>query len=294
MEKRIKIEDFHYRPGHSKLLKDRPHEIPDVYKDKDEYKDMMEDYMDQMQSLQSMMYAYDRYSLLLIFQGMDTSGKDGAIKHVMSGINVAGVQVYAFKRPNDTELDHDWMWRTTCCLPERGRIGIFNRSYYEEVVVVKVHPEILHKYQRIPHDLVKDEKKVFEGRYRDINNFEDFQYRNGCRIIKFFMNISKDEQKARLLDRIEQPEKNWKMSLQDVEERKHWDEYMQAYQDLLDETSTEHCPWYVIPANDKKNARLIVSRILLWEMKRLDMQFPEVTDEFRAKLQEVRAFLEKG
>jgi PPK2 family polyphosphate:nucleotide phosphotransferase len=294
MENKIRIEDFHYRPGHSPQLADHPYEIPDIYENKDEYRDLMEDYMDQMQSLQSMMYAHDRYSLLLIFQGMDTSGKDGTIKHVMSGINVAGVQVYSFKRPSEMELEHDWMWRTTCCLPERGRIGIFNRSYYEEVVVVKVHPEILHNVQRIPHDLIKNDKKVFEDRYKDINNFEDFQYRNGCRIIKFFMNISKDEQKDRLLERIEMPEKNWKMSLGDVEERKHWEKYMQAYQDLLDQTSTDHCPWYVIPANDKKNARLIVSRILLGELKRLDMHFPIVTKEFKAQLEEVRTYLEKN
>lgn len=291
MEHRIKVEDYRYVPGQSQRLVAIPQEIPDVYEDKDEYEDMMEEYMEQMQSLQDMLYAYDRYSLLLIFQGMDTAGKDGAIKHVMSGINVTGIQVFTFKRPSDLELDHDWMWRTTCCLPERGRIGIFNRSYYEEVLVVKVHPEILRNYQRIPHDLIADEAQVWEDRYRDINQFEDYQYRNGCRVVKFFLNISKDEQKRRLLDRIDQPEKNWKMSLQDVEERKDWDRYMAAYQDLLDKTSTAHCPWYVIPANDKKNARLIISRIVLAEIKKLDMHFPEVTDAFRAKLQEVKDYL---
>lgn len=292
MEHRIKIGDFKYVPGKSPKLSERPNEIPDVYEDKDHYEDMMAEYTSQMQSLQDMLYAYDRYSLLLIFQGMDTSGKDGAIKHVMSGINVTGVQVFSFKKPSDMELDHDWMWRTTCCLPERGRIGIFNRSYYEEVLVVKVHPKILREYQRIPHDLIEDEAKVWDDRYRDINNFEDFQYRNGCRVVKFFINISKDEQKKRLMDRIDQPEKNWKMSLQDVEERKHWDEYMDAYQSLLDQTSTPNCPWYVVPGNDKKNARLIISRIILHELKSLDMHFPEVTDEFRARLQEVKDFLE--
>lgn len=291
MESRIKIEDFRYAPGKSPRLSAIPNEIPDVYKNKDEYEDLMAEYTEAMQSLQDMLYAYDRYSLLLIFQGMDTAGKDGAIKHVMSGINVTGVQVFTFKRPSDMELDHDWMWRTTCCLPERGRIGIFNRSYYEEVLVVKVHPEILHKVQRIPHDLIENEAKVWEDRYRDINNFEDFQHRNGCRVVKFFVNISKDEQKKRLLDRIDQPEKNWKMSLQDVEERKDWDNYMDAYQELLDKTSSPNSPWYVIPGNDKKNARLIISRIILSELKSLDMHFPEVTDEFRAKLKAVKDVL---
>ncbi|MEY3442280.1 MAG: hypothetical protein RLZZ519_561, partial [Bacteroidota bacterium] len=278
MESRIKIEDFRYAPGKSAKLSSIPTEIPDVYKNKDEYEDLMGEYTEKVQSLQDMLYAYDRYSLLLIFQGMDTAGKDGAIKHVMSGINVTGVQVFTFKRPSDMELDHDWMWRTTCCLPERGRIGIFNRSYYEEVLVVKVHPEILRNYQRIPKDLIADENKIWEDRYKDINNFEDFQHRNGCRVVKFFLNISKEEQKRRLLDRIDQPEKNWKMSLQDVEERKDWEKYMDCYQELLDKTSSPNSPWYVIPANDKKNARLIISRIILGELKSLDMHFPEVTD----------------
>ncbi|MBK9448619.1 MAG: polyphosphate kinase 2 family protein [Bacteroidetes bacterium] len=293
MESKIKIEDFRYAPGKSANLSKIPTEIPDVYKNKDEYEDLMGEYTEKMQSLQDMLYAYDRYSLLLIFQGMDTAGKDGAIKHVMSGINVTGVQVFTFKRPSDMELDHDWMWRTTCCLPERGRIGIFNRSYYEEVLVVKVHPEILRNYQRIPKDLIADENKIWEDRYKDINNFEDFQHRNGCRVVKFFLNISKEEQKRRLLDRIDQPEKNWKMSLQDVEERKDWEKYMDCYQELLDKTSSPNSPWYVIPANDKKNARLIISRIILGELKSLDMHFPEVTDEFRAKLKAVKDVLDQ-
>ncbi|MBL0015459.1 MAG: polyphosphate kinase 2 family protein [Bacteroidetes bacterium] len=293
MESKIKIEDFRYAPGKSANLSKIPTEIPDVYKNKDEYEDLMGEYTEKMQSLQDMLYAYDRYSLLLIFQGMDTAGKDGAIKHVMSGINVTGVQVFTFKRPSDMELDHDWMWRTTCCLPERGRIGIFNRSYYEEVLVVKVHPEILRNYQRIPKDLIADENKIWEDRYKDIINFEDFQHRNGCRVVKFFLNISKEEQKRRLLDRIDQPEKNWKMSLQDVEERKDWEKYMDCYQELLDKTSSPNSPWYVIPANDKKNARLIISRIILGELKSLDMHFPEVTDEFRAKLKAVKDVLDQ-
>ncbi|MFM2375468.1 MAG: hypothetical protein RLZZ165_565 [Bacteroidota bacterium] len=291
MEHKIRTSDFRYVPGKSPKLSAIPQEIPDVYKNEGQFNEWMAEYMGKMQSLQDMLIAYDRYSLLLIFQGMDTSGKDGAIKHVMSGINVTGIQVFTFKRPSDMELDHDWMWRTTCCLPERGRIGIFNRSYYEEVLVVRVHPKILRETQRIPYDLIKDEGKVWEDRYMDINHFENFQYRNGCRVVKFFLNISKEEQKKRLLARIEQPEKNWKMSLQDVEERTHWEAYMEAYQEMLTKTSTEESPWYVIPGNDKKNARLIISRIILEEMQGLDMHFPEMTDGFRHRLQEVKDFL---
>lgn len=293
MEQKIKAEDFKYIPGKSPVLSKHPNSIPDIYDNKKDYvKDLLA-YRKQIEVLQTMMYAQDKYSLLLIFQGMDTSGKDGAIKHVMSGINVAGVQVYSFKKPTSVELDHDFMWRTTQSLPERGRIGIFNRSYYEEVLVVKVHPKILRDYQRIPAEFIKDEAKVFEQRYEDIKQFEDFLHRNGTRVVKFFLNISKDEQKARLIDRIDRPDKNWKMSLGDIEERKYWAEYQNAYQDLLDKTSTKNSPWYVIPGNDKKNARLIISQIVLAEMDNFHLKFPEVTEEFKAQLQEVKEVLEK-
>jgi PPK2 family polyphosphate:nucleotide phosphotransferase len=294
MEHKIKIEDFKYTPGKSPLLSARPHEIPDVYDGKKEYEAMMLEFGEKMEELQAMMLAQDRYSMLVIFQGMDTSGKDGAIKHVLAGINPAGIQVFTFKKPSDTELDHDWMWRTTVSLPERGRIGIFNRSYYEEVLVVKVHPKIMREYQRIPASLIKDETKVFEDRYKDINNFEDYLVRNGTRFVKIFLNISKDEQKDRLLARIEEPDKNWKMSLQDVVERDSWHLYMDAYQTLLDKTSTADAPWYVVPGNDKKNARLIISQILLHEMQQLEMAFPVVTEDFKAKLNEVRDYLMKS
>jgi PPK2 family polyphosphate:nucleotide phosphotransferase len=294
MELKIDINDFRYTPGKSPVLAKLPNAIHDIYDDKDEYEQMLEEHKKKIQEYQAMMYAQDRYSMLLIFQGMDTSGKDGAIKHVMAGTDPAGVQFYAFKKPNDTELDHDWMWRTTTCLPERGRIGIFNRSYYEEVLVVKVHPKILREYQRIPAEMIKDEAKVWKHRYSDINNFEDFISRNGTKVVKFFINISKEEQKQRLLDRIDQPDKNWKMSLQDVVERESWQGYMDAYQDLLTHTSTDNAPWYVVPGDDKKNARLIISSIVMAEFAKLDLHYPETTEEFRAKLREVREYLMKN
>jgi PPK2 family polyphosphate:nucleotide phosphotransferase len=290
----IKIDQFLYTTGKSPRLAALPNEVKDLYDGKKEYESMIQDCQEQMESLQSLMLAQDRYSLLVIFQGMDTSGKDGAIKHVMSGISPAGIQTFTFKKPTDAELDHDWMWRTTVCLPERGRIGIFNRSYYEEVLVVKVHPKIMREYQRIPANLIQDENQVFEDRYRDINNFEDYLVRNGTKIVKIFLNISSDEQKERLLARIEEPDKNWKMSLQDVVERDSWDKYMDAYQAVLDKTSTAAAPWYVVPGDDKKNARLIISEIIISELKRLELSFPVVTDEFRAKLAEVRDYLMKS
>ena len=288
MKLRIDPEQFRYVPGEEGAYAKLPTKINPIYEGKKEYRNLLEDYMDEIKELQRKMYAHDRYSLLLIFQGMDAAGKDGAIRHVMSGINPAGVQVFSFKKPTSKELDHDWMWRTTRCLPERGRIGIFNRSYYEEVLVVKVHPKILTDYQRIPAENRQDIDRVFEERYQDIVNFEDFLYRNGTRVVKFFLNLSYDEQRDRLIDRIDRPEKNWKMSLGDVEERGHWKDYQEAWEELLEKTSSERAPWYAIPADDKKNARLIISQIVLNTLNGLDMAYPTVTDEFKAELQEAK------
>jgi PPK2 family polyphosphate:nucleotide phosphotransferase len=215
---------------------------------------------------------------LLIFQAMDAAGKDGAIRHVMSGVNPQGCQVFSFKHPSATELEHDFLWRTTQCLPERGRIGIFNRSYYEEVLVVRVHPEIL-RGQGLP-DALLDEETVWQERYRSIVDSESHLYRNGTRIIKFFLHLSKEEQRKRFLDRIDEPEKNWKFSQADIGERKFWKQYMEAYEECLSGTSTKIAPWYVVPADDKENARLIISQIILDTFKTLDMHYP-VTDEKR-------------
>ncbi len=222
---------------------------------------------------------------------MDAAGKDGAIRHVMSGVNPQGCQVFSFKQPSAEELDHDFLWRTTRCLPERGRIGIFNRSYYEEVLIVRVHPEILHN-QGIPPELL-DVQTVWQERYRSIVDLEDHLHRNGTRIVKFFLHLSKEEQRKRLLKRIDEPDKNWKFSLADVKERNLWDRYMSAYEDCLGATSTTAAPWYVVPADDKENARLVVSRVIVDTLKELGMSYPELTAAQRKDLQSIRRLLSK-
>jgi len=242
--------------------------------------------VEELSSFQRLHYASNRYAVLLIFQAMDAAGKDGAIRHVMSGVNPQGCQVFSFKHPSATELDHDFLWRSTRELPERGRIGIFNRSYYEEVLIVRVHPEIL-KGQRLPEHLL-DEKSIWRGRYRSILDLEAHLHRNGTHIIKFFLHLSKDEQRKRFLERIDDPDKNWKFSLADMKERKFWKQYRKAYEACLSATSTEDNPWYVVPADDKENARLIVAEIILDVFKHLKMAYPQPTDERRLELQQIR------
>ncbi|MBM4257242.1 MAG: polyphosphate kinase 2 family protein [Deltaproteobacteria bacterium] len=237
---------------------------------------------------QEKLYAQDRWALLLIFQAMDAAGKDSTIEHVMSGVNPQGCQVYSFKAPSVEELDHDFMWRTTRCLPERGRIGIFNRSYYEEVLVVRVHPEILAK-QRLPEKLVS--KDIWKERYEDINAFERYLSRNGTVIRKFFLHVSKKEQKQRFLDRLAEPEKNWKFALQDVKERKYWDTYMQAYEEMIRNTSSDHAPWYVIPADHKWFMRLAVAEVIADTLERLNLAFPPVDAEKKQELETAQALL---
>ena len=274
-------------------LASQPTKVAPLYQKKKEYNELLDAYSNEIRDLQAMMYAQDKYSLLLIFQGMDTAGKDGAIKHVMSGINPAGFMISSFKKPSDNELDHDWMWRTTCKLPQRGRIGIFNRSYYEEVLVVKVHPKILTDYQRIPAEFIQDLDGVFQERYEDIRNFEKFLHRNGTKVVKFFIHISKEEQRQRFLKRIDVPEKNWKMTTADIKERGFWDDYQKTYAEALGATSTPDSPWYAIPGDDKKNARLIISQVVLNQLESLHLKYPEASDEHRAELQEIRKQLEK-
>jgi PPK2 family polyphosphate:nucleotide phosphotransferase len=239
--------------------------------------------------LQQLHYASNRYALLLIFQGMDAGGKDGAIRHVMSGVNPQGCEVFSFKQPTAEELEHDFLWRTNRHLPERGRIGIFNRSYYEEVLVVRVHPEIL-RAQRLPDDLL-DQKTIWKERYRSIVDLEEHLHRNGTRIIKFFLHLSKDEQRKRFLQRIDELDKNWKFSLSDINERKYWKHYMAAYEACLTATSTHHAPWYLVPADDKENARLIVSQIVLHALNELNMAYPRSTAKRRRELKSIRARL---
>jgi PPK2 family polyphosphate:nucleotide phosphotransferase len=255
------------------------------------YKDLLEEHVAELSSLQHLHYASNRYALLLIFQGMDSAGKDGAIRHVMSGVNPEGCEVFSFKQPSAEELEHDFLWRTTCRLPERGRIGIFNRSYYEEVLVVRVHPEIL-RHQGLPEDL-REKKSVWEGRYISIVDLENHLHRNGTKIVKIFLHLSEEEQRKRFLARIDEPDKNWKFSLSDIHERKYWKDYVKAYEACLEATSTHHAPWYVVPADDKENARLIVSRIVLDALEDLKMAYPKTTPKRRKELQSIRKQLEK-
>ena len=250
------------------------------------YQKLLGEHVAQLTARQHLHYASDRYALLLIFQGMDAGGKDGAIRHVMSGVNPQGCEVFSFKQPSEEELKHDFLWRTTCRLPERGRIGIFNRSYYEEVLVVRVHPEIL-RIQGLPEEL-RDEKTIWKERYRSIVDLEDHLHRNGTRIVKFFLHLSKNEQRKRFLERIDEPDKNWKFSLADIHERKYWTHYMKAYEDCLNATSTHHAPWYVVPADDKENARLIVSQIVLDALDDLKMAYPKTTAKRRRELKSIR------
>ena len=265
--------------------------VKELYTSKEQYKKCLNEQIEELSELQRLLYAYNRYALLLIFQAMDAAGKDSAIRHVMSGINPQGCQVFSFKHPSATELDHDFLWRTTQSLPERGRIGIFNRSYYEEVLIVRVHPEILLS-QGLP-DEVLDEKTLWQDRYRSITDLENHLYRNGTRIIKFFLHLSEDEQRQRFLQRIDEPEKNWKFSLADIKERKYWKEYMQAYEACLSATSTETAPWYIVPADDKKNARLIISNVILETLKSLNMSYPTTTKARQKELQAIRKRLAK-
>jgi len=238
--------------------------------------------------LQDMLYAQDNWAVLLIFQGMDAAGKDGVISHVMSGINPQGCQVYSFKVPTETELQHDFLWRTTYSLPERGHIGIFNRSYYEEVLVVRVHPEIL-KSQKTPPSLVT--KSIWDERFEDICSFERHMTRSGTVIRKFFLNLSKKEQKRRFLERLEEPEKNWKFSAADIRERKYWDDYQDAYEDMIRNTATEEAPWYVVPADNKWFTRLVVSAVLVETLESLDLSYPKVDTEKRKELEAAKKIL---
>lgn len=294
MNLKIDTEQFRVKPDmacHPSLF---PTKVPDFYENKDEYEERLREYTEEIQDLQDKMYAHDKHSLLIIFQGMDAAGKDGAIKHVMSGINPAGVQVRTFKRPSEEELDHDWLWRCYSRLPERGRIGIFNRSYYEEVLVVRVHPGILTGGQRIPAEHTSDLDKVWATRLQDMANVEDMLHRNGYTILKFFLNVSKDEQRDRLLERINTPSKNWKMNPGDIDERERWDDYMNCYEDIFRKTATKNSPWYAIPADDKKNARLIISQVVLETIGKLKMAYPEPDDEFESNIQEMKDRLNKG
>ena len=286
---KINVTDFRVPAGAAVNLDKWATNVKPVYKSKKKYHKLLAAQVEELSALQRLHYASNRYAVLLIFQAMDAAGKDGAIRHVMSGVNPQGCQVFSFKHPSATELDHDFLWRTTQSLPERGRIGIFNRSYYEEVLIVRVHPEIL-RTQGLP-DALLDEKAVWQGRYHSIVDLENHLYRNGTRVIKFFLHLSQEEQRKRFLARIDEPDKNWKFSLADIEERKFWKDYMRAYEACLSATSTRKAPWYVVPADDKENARLIVAQVILDTFNELDMAYPQPTEQRRQELKAIRKLL---
>jgi len=283
---KIDITDFRVREGDRVDLKKFPTNIKPVFKSHKHYKAMLDDHVAKLTVLQRLHYASQRYSILLIFQALDAAGKDGAIRHVMSGVNPQGCEVFSFKQPSATELLHDFLWRTSRELPERGRIGIFNRSYYEEVLITRVHPEILHG-EGLPEDLLV-ESAVWQDRYRSITNLERHLHVNGTVILKFYLHMSKDEQRKRFIARIDEPEKNWKFSLSDVKERGFWDQYMVAFEECLTATTTKAVPWYVVPADDKDNARLIVSQIVVDAMEALHMSYPKSTPEREQELKLIR------
>lgn len=289
------IEEFRVQPGKSVSLKDfdpawnGDQKIPKE-KRKEAAQAMLAEDLPALSAAQELLYAADSWSVLIIFQAMDAAGKDGTIKHVMSGVNPQGVQVYSFKHPSAEELDHDFLWRTTRVLPERGRIGIFNRSYYEEVLIVRVHPELV-AAQRIPD--AKIDKAFWNQRYETINGLEEHLTRNGTKILKFFLNVSKDEQRKRFLDRINEPKKHWKFSASDLAERAFWKDYQAAYEQMLEATSTRHAPWYVIPADHKWVTRAAVSRIVTREISALDLRYPEVTGEKIQQIAEAKKLLER-
>ena len=288
---KIKSKTFRVEEGSDVDLGKWPTKVDPVYGSKKKYQELLADHVARLSAQQQLLYASNRHAILLIFQAMDAAGKDGAIKHVMSGVNPQGCQVFSFKHPSPAELQHDFLWRTTRDLPERGKIGIFNRSYYEEVLIARVHPEILAGEGLA--DAPKDAKATWRGRYRSIVDLERHLSANGTRIIKFFLHLSKDEQRKRFLERIDEPDKNWKFSQADIEERKFWSQYMKAYEACLQATSTHEAPWYVVPADDKENARLIVSEIILETLEDLKMEYPATSEARRSELLAIRQRLAK-
>jgi PPK2 family polyphosphate:nucleotide phosphotransferase len=284
----MKINSKQFRVAEAKTidLEKWPTNIDPVYKSKENYKKHLSEHVTQLSQLQQLLFASNSYAVLLIFQGMDAAGKDSAIKHVMSGVNPQGCQVFSFKHPSPTELQHDFLWRTTRDLPERGQIGIFNRSYYEDVLITRVHPEIL-RSEGVPEKPL-NQRAVWRERYRSIVDLEKHLDANGTRIIKFFLHLSKEEQRKRFLERIDTPEKNWKFGPADIAEREFWKDYMNVYAECLSATSGKDVPWYVVPADDKKNTRLIVSHIVLETLKGLKMAYPKADEKRRKELQSIR------
>ncbi len=286
----MKIEKFVVPQGKKLNLKTHKTDFTGNYTDKENAIDDLRKNIARLSELQDVLYAENKHAILIIFQAMDAAGKDSAIKHVMSGLNPQGTEVYSFKQPSLEELDHDYLWRSMRVLPSRGRIGIFNRSYYEEVLVVRVHPEIL-RFQQLP-DKMRDDKNIWKKRYEQIRNFEEYLAENGVSVLKFFLNVSKDEQKKRFLKRINTPEKNWKFSASDAKERAFWDDYMQAYEDAIEATSTKAAPWHIVPADNKWFTRVVVSEIIAQKLESLDMKYPVLNEEHLKQLAEAKKILE--
>jgi len=286
---KIDVSKFRVKPGAKVKLKDLPTKTKSVCGSEDEYKQLMEQHVKQLAKLQEVLYGANKYAVLLVLQGMDTAGKDGVVKHVMSGVNPTGCEVTSFKQPSSNELEHDFLWRSYAKLPRRGYIGIFNRSYYEEVLVVRVHPELLVN-EGLAHRASKQDD-FWRERYESIVDMERHLHRNDTRVVKIFLHLSKQEQRRRFLARIDDPDKNWKFNSGDMHERKYWKVYQEAYEDCLRGTSTDSAPWYVVPADDKENARLIVSQILMDTLAGLKMQLPRLGEEQRKELQEIREVL---
>ena len=286
----IDPDDFRVKPGTKVKLGKWPTDVKRYYRTEDEYEERLGKHVEKLAEIQAMLYAHNAYSLLVIFQAMDAAGKDGAIKHVMSGVNPQGCQVTSFKHPSAEVLEHDFLWNAARFLPERGRIGIFNRSYYEEVLIVRVLPKLIDA-ELLPDEIRKD-PKLWDKRYRSIRDFERHLHANGTRTVKLYLHLSKEEQRQRLLARLDERDKNWKFNEGDVEQRKYWDDYMKAYERCISETSTADAPWYVVPADDKKNARLIVSRVLIHALESLPLAYPTVDKARRKELERVRAVLE--
>jgi PPK2 family polyphosphate:nucleotide phosphotransferase len=285
---KIEARDFRIGTGEKVKLKDWPTRVKPICGSKDEYKDVLAAHVGQLEQQQEMLYALDEKALLLIFQGIDAAGKDGAIRHVMSGVNPQGCEVTSFKQPSADELEHDFLWRSTLRLPQRGKIGIFNRSYYEEVLVVRVHPDLL-AGEKLAGEM--RDKNVWKHRYQSIIDLERHLDRNGTRIVKIFLHLSKEEQKRRFLARIDDPAKNWKFSVTDIHERKYWKQYTAAFEECLEATSTKHAPWYAVPADDKQDARLIVSQIVVDALQDMKMAYPKTTEKHRQELLEIRKTL---
>ena len=288
---KINSKDFRVSPGKKVELSEWPTIVKPFVKSKEAYQELLTEHVEKLSSLQQLHYASNRYALLIIFQGMDAAGKDSAIRHVISGVDPQGCEVSSFKEPSAEELQHDFLWRTNRRLPERGRIGVFNRSYYEEVLVVRVHPEIL-RSQGLSEEL-RDEKNIWGERYQSIMDMERHLHRNGTQTIKIFLHLSQEEQRKRFLERIDEPAKNWKFSLADARERKYWKSYVKAYEDCLSATTTRHAPWYIVPADDKENARLAVSQIVLDALSGLKIAYPRSTAKRLRELQSVRKLLAK-